>query len=204
MCDTAVYAADACASHGLMRLWYRCDDWVGASPLTRGGGSEHRTRRVNLLEEGAYEAAPAGNSRRIRKPLDNDFLYYAQAGSTGVYICICICVWNININNRHSWMFLAQAASFLVDVPRTCLVTYMHFMEFWFSLTESEPYIHVQALSWTLIQQLESNATVASRWCQSFSVVMSCVADVLPCSMSHQPCNSHYICQPCHAWWLPL
>lgn len=61
----------------------RCEDWVGASPLARGGGSEHKTRRVNLMEEGAYEHAPAGNGRRIRKPLDNDFLYYAQAGNAG-------------------------------------------------------------------------------------------------------------------------
>lgn len=34
------------------------------------------------MEEGAYEGS-TGNGRRIRKPLDNDFLYYAQPGSTG-------------------------------------------------------------------------------------------------------------------------
>ena len=34
------------------------------------------------MEEGAYDNS-LGNGRRIRKPLDNDFLYYAQAGSAG-------------------------------------------------------------------------------------------------------------------------
>ena len=34
------------------------------------------------MEEGAYDNS-TGNGRRIRKPLDNDFLYYAQAGSAG-------------------------------------------------------------------------------------------------------------------------
>lgn len=64
----------------------RREDWASASPLTRGGRSEHKTRRVNLLEEGAYETAPTANGRRIRKPLDNDFLYYAQASHTGRYL----------------------------------------------------------------------------------------------------------------------
>ena len=67
-----------------MTVRSRCDDWASASPLTRGGRSEHKTRKVNLMEEGAYETAPTANGRRIRKPLDNDFLYYAQAGSAGL------------------------------------------------------------------------------------------------------------------------
>ncbi|DBA90965.1 TPA: hypothetical protein ACH3X2_004176 [Trebouxia sp. C0005] len=60
----------------------RGDDWAAASPIAKGTGSCHKTRRVNLMEEGAYDNS-TGNGRRIRKPLDNDFLYYAQAGSAG-------------------------------------------------------------------------------------------------------------------------
>ena len=47
---------------------------------------------MNLLEEGAYETAPTTNGRRIRKPLDNDFLYYAQASNTGRHM--------LNFSNR--------------------------------------------------------------------------------------------------------
>ena len=68
----------------------RREDWASASPLARGGRSEHKTRRVNLLEEGAYETAPTANGRRIRKPLDNDFLYYAQASNTGKCMLCCV------------------------------------------------------------------------------------------------------------------
>lgn len=67
-------------------VWCRRDDWASASPLARAGRSEHKTRRVNLLEEGAYETAPTANGRRIRKPLDNDFLYYSQASNIGRYL----------------------------------------------------------------------------------------------------------------------
>lgn len=63
-------------------LYDRDDDWAVASPIAKGTGSCHKTRRVNLMEEGAYDNS-TGNGRRIRKPLDNDFLYYAQAGSAG-------------------------------------------------------------------------------------------------------------------------
>ena len=63
-------------------LYDRGDEWAVASPIAKGTGSCHKTRRVNLMEEGAYDNS-SGNGRRIRKPLDNDFLYYAQAGSAG-------------------------------------------------------------------------------------------------------------------------
>ena len=60
----------------------RREDWAGASPIAKGTGSSHKTRRVNLLEDGAYDAS-MNLGRRIRKPLDNDFLYYGSASNTG-------------------------------------------------------------------------------------------------------------------------
>lgn len=40
------------------------------------------------MQEGGYEAAPTANGRRIRKPLDDDFVYYAQNGKPYTLHCI--------------------------------------------------------------------------------------------------------------------
>ena len=57
---------------------HRHNNWA-ASPMK--GRAAAKSRRVSLMEEGGYEqAASSGNGRRIRKPLNSDFVYYSNAG----------------------------------------------------------------------------------------------------------------------------
>lgn len=43
------------------------------------------------MEEGGYEpAASSGNGRRIRKPLDSDFVYYSNAAGESMLLDHCV------------------------------------------------------------------------------------------------------------------
>ena len=79
---------------------------MAASPIAKGTGSTHKTRRVNLLEEGAYDNS-LGNGRRIRKPLDNDFLYYGSAGASGKTMHWLNC-WHFIHQVIHSFVHLCS------------------------------------------------------------------------------------------------
>ena len=71
----------------LVRLWiHRHNNWA-ASPNGKGRAT-HKARRVNLMEEGGYEpVASSGNGRRIRKPLNSDFVYYSNAAGGLALLC---------------------------------------------------------------------------------------------------------------------
>lgn len=66
-------------------MWLcRHNNWA-ASPNVKTRAVS-KTRRVNLMDEDYEAAASSGNGRRIRKPLDRDFVYYSNNGeSMGVY-----------------------------------------------------------------------------------------------------------------------